>query len=198
MGLLPVYFVFVGMAINFAGSVGYFIETLQGRVKPNKISWGLWAFISIIAFTIQYSETGSSTAYFTLVAGLIPLCVFVASFFNKNAYWKLSMQDYIAGAISVIAIAIWLLADEPVLALSFSILADLSAAVPTLHKAYTEPLTETALPYASAGVGALLSILASERGSEFLELAYAVYIFMICIILAGTIIVRKKSVLKRI
>jgi len=197
MGLLPAYFVFVGMAINFVGSLGYFVETLKGEVKPNRISWGLWAFISIIGFTIQYSETRSDTAFFTLVAGLIPLCVFIASFFNKDAYWQLGKQDYIAGFISVIAVIIWLLADNPLLALSFSILADCAAAAPTLYKAYIEPLTETALPYASAGLGAALSILSAESGSDFMELAYAVYIFIICIFLAGTIIIRKRVKLKQ-
>lgn len=35
-------FIFVAVVLNLAGGLSYLIDTLKGKVKPNKVSWLLW------------------------------------------------------------------------------------------------------------------------------------------------------------
>jgi hypothetical protein len=65
----------------------------------------------------------------------------------KQGYWKLGKFDYACGALSLVALAVWLVADSPVLAILVAAVADLLATLPTLKKAWKYPETETLYTY---------------------------------------------------
>src|SRR5699024_11631646 len=81
------------------------------------------------------------------MGGFMPLLVFIASMFNKSAYWKLSFLDCLCGIVAIFAIIIWRLTDDPILAIIFSILSDAIASLPTLRKAWLYPTTEAPVYY---------------------------------------------------
>jgi hypothetical protein len=60
--------------------------------------------------------------------------IFLASFVNKKAYWKLEKFDYICGISSALALLLWWLTKEPAIAIVFAIISDAFAAIPTLIK----------------------------------------------------------------
>ena len=81
------------------------------------------------------------------MAGFLPLLIFLSSFVNKNSYWKLKKLDYICLALAVLALILWKITNNPLLAIIFSILADFFAALPLIIKIYKFPETETISAY---------------------------------------------------
>jgi len=98
---------------------------------------------------------------------------------NPNAYWKLSKLDYYCGALAIGAITLWLLTDEPLVAIFFAIAADLLAGLPTLVKAWRHPETETAITFVFGAISALTTFAALKTG-HLSEFAFSLYLVLIC------------------
>ncbi len=94
-------FVLVGVLVQFLGGLSYFIDTLKGKIKPNKVSWFLWAFAASIAFASEIKQGVGIQSLTTLIVAFVPFCVFLASFVNKKAVWKIQKIDIICGTLSV-------------------------------------------------------------------------------------------------
>lgn len=90
-------FVILGAIINFLGGLSYFIATLKGKVKPNRVTWFLWALAPLIAFSAEIGEGVGIQSLLTFMVGFNPLLIFFASFVNKKAEWRLGTLDYVMG-----------------------------------------------------------------------------------------------------
>ena len=130
--MLPEFFVIIGTLIGAAGSVAYLIDTLKGKVKPNRVSFLLWSLAPIIAFFAQIQQGVGLESMMTLSTGVLPLTVFCASFFNKQSVWKLTRFDLLCGALSLVGLALWQITRVGNIAILFSIIADGFAAIPTI------------------------------------------------------------------
>lgn len=152
-------FVIIGTLIGAAGSVAYLISTVRGKVKPNKVSFLLWSVAPMIAFFAQIRQGVGMAALMTLSTGFLPFTVFVASFVNKEANWKITRFDILCGILSLIGLVLWLITKVGNVAIFFSIVADGLAAIPTIRKAYRYPDTEIAWPWIATVVGVILTLL---------------------------------------
>src|SRR5512143_3901796 len=128
--MLPESCAIVGALIGSLGGCYYLAETLLGRAQPNRITWLLWGLFPMVIFVAQRAQGVAGVSWASFVAGLTPLLVVGASFFNRNAYWKTEPRDYGLMAAAVFGLLLWALTDEPNLALLFSLLADGLASVP--------------------------------------------------------------------
>lgn len=90
-------FVILGVILQTLGSWSYLVDTIKGRVKPNKVSWLLWGIAPLIAFVAMIKQGVGITAFSTFIVGFIPLVIFIASFFNKKAEWNISKLDIFCG-----------------------------------------------------------------------------------------------------
>lgn len=54
--MLDANFVFAGLFLNIIGAFSYFLDTIKGKVKPNKVTWLLWALIPLIAFAAEVKQ----------------------------------------------------------------------------------------------------------------------------------------------
>jgi len=144
-------FVIVGAIIGAIGSLSYLIDTIKGKVMPNKVSFLLWALAPLIAFTAEIQKGVGIQSLMTFSVGFLPLTIFIASFFNKKSKWKLSRFDLICGAFSIVGLILWLITKEGNVAITFSIMADGLAALPTVIKSYFFPETENGWVYLGGG-----------------------------------------------
>ena len=94
-------FVIVGIIITFVGSSSYLIDTIRGKVQPNKVSWFLWALAPILAFFAEIQQGVGIQSLLTFTVGFIPAVIFIASFVNKKSYWKLEKLDVVCGVFKV-------------------------------------------------------------------------------------------------
>ncbi|MCX6791908.1 MAG: hypothetical protein NT149_02620, partial [Candidatus Gottesmanbacteria bacterium] len=95
----------------------------------------------------------------TFSAGFIPLLVFIASFFNKKAVWRLGWLDFTCGGLSIFGLLLWLATRVGNIAIIFSILADVLAAVPTIIKSYRAPQSESYGIYFAGLIGVVITLL---------------------------------------
>ncbi len=176
--MLPDYFVILGTVICAIGSVAYLVDTIKGRVKPNRVSFFLWSVVPIIAFFAQISQDVGLVALMTLSAGFLPFTVFLASFTNKQSVWKLTRFDLICGILSVAGLILWMITKVGNVAIFLSIVADAFAAVPTIVKAYKYPKTEIAWPWIATVVGVILTLL-TLPALTFANSAFILYILVL-------------------
>ena len=152
-------FVIVGVVIALIGGMGYVIDTLNGKAKPNRVTFLLWAISTFIAFFAQIKQGVGVQALLTLSGGLIALMTFIASFLNKKAYWKITSFDIACGIFSALALILWQITKVGNTAIALSIVADILAAIPTLVKSHRYPHTENAPAYLACTIAAVLTIL---------------------------------------
>jgi hypothetical protein len=171
-------FVFLAISFNVIGSSDYFIKTARGLVKPNRVTWLLWAFVPLIAFSGQVSSGVGIQSLQTLAAGLLPLTIFCASFLNAYAYWRLSPFDYGCGLASLVAIVVWVLTADARYAILLSVLADALAAAPTIVKSVVAPETENPLTYFCAAISAAITLMIVPHW-DISHAAFPSYLFAI-------------------
>lgn len=175
-------FVFVGVGLQFVGGLSYLVDTVKGKIKPNKVSWLLWSIAPLIAFFAEINQGVGIQALTTFIVGFVPLLVFIASFVNKQAEWRLTRFDIVCGALSLMGLALWLITRVGNVAILFSIVADGLAAIPTIIKSYNEPETENDLVYLFGVVNAAIGLLVIETWN-FQHYAFPLYLLILCSIL---------------
>jgi len=177
------YLVFVGAAVQAAGTFHYLRDTLRGTTQPNRITFLLWAVSPLIAFAAALSDGVGWAILPVFMAGFGPLLIFLASFVNKKAYWQLRKFDYGCGFFAVLALLLWAITREPLVAIFFAILSDGLATLPTLIKSWRFPKSETGIAY-------LASLFCALTGFAALETyALSEYIFVSYLVIANVLLV---------
>ena len=172
------YIVFLGAAVQLIGSILYIKETIYGNTKPNQVTWLMWAVAPLIATSAALTKGVGWAVLPVFAAGLGPLLIFIFSLFNKKAYWKLELFDYICGVFSILALLLWWITQEALIAIIFALVADAFAALPTYKKAFTNPETESEIAYITGLFNALTSFFALVAFS-FAELAFPIYLVVL-------------------
>ena len=171
-------FIIVGALIGAAGSVAYLRDTVKGKIKPNRVSFLLWSIAPLIAFAAQIKQGVGLEALMTFSTGFLPMTVFIASFVNKQAQWKLTMFDLLCGLLSLVGLILWMITKVGNVAILFSIIADGLAAIPTIVKAYKYPDTELAWPWMASVVGVVLTLLTLST-ITFANSGFILYILVV-------------------
>lgn len=175
-------FIIVGTLIGAIGAIAYLIDTVKGKVKPNRVSFLLWSIAPFIAFAAQIKQGVGLEALMTFSTGFLPVLTFAASFVNKKAEWKVTLFDLFCGFLSLVGLALWIITKVGNVAIFFSIVADGLAAVPTIVKSYRYPDSELAWPWIASSFGVVLTLLTLK------ELTFANSGFIIYILLVNTLI----------
>lgn len=186
------YIVFFGAFVHICGTFFYLRDTLRGVTKPNRVSFLMWAMAALIGAVAAFVSGARWAILPAFLSGFGPLLIFFSSFINKNSYWKLNFFDYLCGVLSALAIVLWIITKNPMIALVFAILADFSAGIPTLIKSWNFPETETAISYATSAFSAFTGFFAIKRG-DISEYIFGLYIIIMNIIIL-TFLYRKRIV----
>lgn len=172
------YAVVVGAAVQLLGVLSYMKETLHGNTKPNRVTWLMWSIAPLIATFAALADGVTWAVLPVFMAGFAPLLVFISSFVNPHAYWKLERFDYLCGLFSILALVLWVITREPAVAIGFAIASDAFAAAPTLVKSWKYPETETVDAYTTGVFNALTSFAAIKTWT-FAAFAFPVYLVLV-------------------
>ena len=176
-------FVYLGAIIFFIGSIGYIIKTLQGKIKPNKVTWFLWALAPLIAFAAQIKQGVGLQSLLTFMVGFMPIIIFLASFVNKKSYWKIERSDLICGSLSIFGLIAWQITKVGNIAIIFSIVADFLAGWPTFVKSFKYPETENYLIYLGNAIFASITLL-TIKVWNFETYSFSLYLFVVTLLIA--------------
>lgn len=175
-------FVIVGVLIQFIGGLSYLIDTVRGKIQPNKVSWFMWCIAPLVAFAAEISQGVGILSLTTFITGFVPLLVFSASFFNKNAQWKITKFDLVCGVLSLCGLTLWYITKVGNIAIFFSIMADGLAAVPTVMKSFYEPQSESDSVYLLGLPNSIIGLLVIKQWS-FQNYGFPLYLTIIQLII---------------
>ncbi len=173
---------FLGLVIMALGDSTYILGTLRGKFKPNRVTFFLWALAPMIAFAAQITQGVGIQSLQTFSVGLFPLLIFLASFFNKKAEWKLKSFDLACGFFSIVGLVLWYLTKVGDIAIVFSLLADGLASLPTIVKSFNYPETEGELGYLGSGINAIIALLTIKIW-DFTHASFVIYILLVDVII---------------
>ncbi len=189
-------FAFLAVIIFSLGSIGYIIDTIRGRVKPNRVSWFIWTLAPLVAFIAQLKQgVGIHQSLLTFMVGFIPLIIFISSFVNKKAYWEIGKLDIICGALSLIGLFLWYITGTGNIAIFFSIVADGLAALPTIVKSYEFPETENYFIFFTNAIAAVITLL-TIKVWNFQAAGFTIYILLVTTLLTVLIKFKIGKILK--
>jgi hypothetical protein len=171
------YLILAVVIATLFSAFAYIRAMFKGRVKPNRITWMMWAIAPLIAVAAAKSTGVGWAAMPVFMSGLSPLLIFLASFLTKKAYWKLSMFDYVCGVLSGLALFLWFVTSDPNVAIAFAIATDGLATMPTLIKAWRYPDSESVWPFITGVFGASSSLAAATLWT-FSEYAFPTYLLI--------------------
>jgi hypothetical protein len=176
-------FVILGAIIATMGSLSYLIDTIKGKVKPNRVSFLMWSLAPLIAFIAELKQGVGLQSLMTFEVGFLPLTIFIASFFNKNAKWKLTRFDLTCGILSLIGLILWYLTASGNVAIVFSILADGLAALPTIVKSFSFPETESSWTYFTGTLSAAITLL-TVKVWDLANAGFPLYILIVTLVIS--------------
>lgn len=189
-------FIIAAVILNFIGGGSYLIDTLKGKVKPNKVTWFIWAVAPLVAFVAEIKQGVGIQSLTTFMVGFGPLLIFFASFVNKKSQWKIGRLDIICGILSAGGLVLWYLTRVGNIAIFFSILADALAAIPTIVKGYHFPKTENYYGFLFAGIGSAITLLTIKTW-DFAYFGFPLYIILLNTTLVSVIKFKLGKLIKR-
>ena len=189
--MIPEQFALLTIALSFVGGLNYVVGTLKGQTKPNRVTWGLLGLFTAIVLVAQV-DSGVSWPLVSAGISLFNIAaIFIASFVNPKAYWKTEPEDYAFGVIALAGFALWQLTNNPGLAISFSIVADFSASMPTFVKAYKQPSSENGRAFVLWTVAHSIVLLIIKDWT-FASYAFPLYLVLFNAAMAYLVVLRPK------
>lgn len=179
-------FIIVAALVHLSGQLSYIVHTVQGKTKPNRVSWFMWAFAALVAFSAQLHEGVGLQALMTFMVGFGPLMIFFASFVNKKSYWRITRFDLICGALALLGLLLWLTTREGSTAIAFAIAGDTFAGIPTFRKAFRHPETESWYLYFIATLFSGITLLTIDHWN-FATYGFPLYVFIACVFLLASV-----------
>ncbi|NND64344.1 MAG: hypothetical protein HKM24_00120 [Gammaproteobacteria bacterium] len=148
----------IAVVLAFAAYIPYLRDTLASRTKPHVYTWFVWGLAAMVIFALQFSEGGGPGAWVTFAVASLSITVFVLGFRvgDKDITWL----DTGFLILALVALGLWLLADQPVLSMILLVATELLGFGPTVRKSWHQPYSETLSTYAINVVRHALSVFA--------------------------------------
>lgn len=181
----------VATIIGLASYVPYLMDTLRNKVKPNPASWMVWGILALIAFAGQWTSGGGIGALTTGTSAIASFFVMGFAMRGKGSR-NLSRLDWACLAASAIAVAMWPIANSPLLSVALASGVTLVGYIPTWVKSYARPDEENVSMYL---IGIIKYVMAAIALSQYstVTLLYPVVVALANIVLISIIAVRRKQ-----
>ena len=148
--------------VSFVSIVPYIKSILKGKTKPSSASWWTWT-ISTFIIVISSLSSGVSWQILLLPAWLCiyQLLVSILSIKFGDKKWDVKNKIYVG--IAFFGILLWILTNNALLALGFSILSDLFASMPNFRHIFINPEQENKIAWIIGWLSAVFEILAVKN-----------------------------------
>jgi hypothetical protein len=179
--MLSQNYIYISLILAFLGYGDYIVKSYKGITKPNRISWSIWSLAAFITFISQRKLGVGIVSLYSAMQFILPLIIFIVSFKNKKAYWKLSYYDFICGFLAITGLIFLIFTKQPLVSLWLGILTDFFASIPTLIKCYIAPETESWKTYSLAIASSLVAVL-TVKPWKFDQYSFAFYVMLINVV----------------
>lgn len=174
--------------------VVYVVSILRGKSKPNRVTWWIWSFMGLVLALSYHSSGALNTIWVPYVEFLGPFSISLLSikYGEGNLENKTDLYCFLGGVLSIM---LWIVFNNPVIALVTNLAIDAFAIIPTIKKSYLRPEGEDFWAWFGTGLADGLNFFAVERFT-FAILLYPVYMLISDLIIIFILLLRKKDIIK--
>lgn len=151
----------IATLLTFVAYIPYYRDILRGKTHPHIYSWSLWCLLTVLIVALQIKDGAGPGVFVTIAAGLMCIGVVLLSF--KHGKKDITISDTVVLILTLVAIAFWLVADQPITSLILAIAADLLAFIPTIRKSWNKPYSETLSLFVTNTFRFILALLAVQN-----------------------------------
>lgn len=162
--------------LSISAFIPYVRSILKNETKPSGASWWTWSLLAVIA-VVSSRAAGAPWQVLLLPTWLCfsQLGVAILSIKKGDNNWD-SLNKFCV-FLAFVGIGLWYLTGQPIIALVFSIVADLSASIPNFRHTFTNPEQENRLGWTLGFGSAVLEIFTIQNWS-IAESGWAIYFFI--------------------
>lgn len=165
------------VGLSIIAFLPYIRDTFRGLTKPDRASWLIWSFLSIIAVASLRYEGGAQSVWFVGIQSAMTLIIFVQSIWLGAGSYLSRKNLAVFGAASV-GLVLWYLLETSVYTLAIVITISALGAITTLRKAARNPQSETMSTWVISGLAALCGVV-SVGSIDLVQLVYPAYLMML-------------------
>jgi hypothetical protein len=151
----PVLGLLAGVA-GIADTIPYVRDTVRGSTRPHRGTWFIWGFLAVIACLSQRADGASWSLIMAAAQAVLTTTIFVLSI--RRGEGGLSPADVFMIAVAAGGVIGWIVADEPVIATTCVVAADLVGAAMMVPKTYRDPSSETLATFGLASLSGALAV----------------------------------------
>lgn len=146
------------IALGFVGYAPYFRDIFLGKTKPHAYTWFVWGLLTGIAFVGQMVDGGGAGAWVTGVTAA--MCMVIVLFALKWGEKQITISDKVSLVGALVAVGLWYMTDDPLLAVVIITVIDLFGFYPTFRKSFYKPGEETMATYVIGGLKFFIALFA--------------------------------------
>ena len=180
----------VASLLNLIGYVPYIRHIFSGKVRPHRVTWGIWMVLTAVVSVNQIVNGGGYSSMFFVSTTLLVTIVFVLSF--KFGVGGASTLDQFCLMAAALLLIYWVTARDTRFSTLLALCIDTIAVIPTLHKTYKRPETESYPQWVLAGIAGLLTLFTVET-LDWALLIYPAYVFVANGMIVATKFVRERA-----
>ena len=147
----------VGGLLSLLSNVPYIIDTIKGRTKPHRVTWGIFFLLNCI-FIANQLAAGATNSIWLVVAFAVSTGMVFALSFKKGTGGK-DVLDLVVLVGALFGVVLWQVLDSPVASIVANLIVAAIASIPTYKKAWLYPQSETAVSYSLGAFAAILSVI---------------------------------------
>ena len=134
-------FAILSAALAFISYIPYAHDMLRGRTKPHLYTWLIWSITTGTATVALWYGGGGYGAISQTFATILTVLFLILSF--RYGTKNVTRGDTAVLAIALLAIVLWWLLDNPLLAVFMVTGIDVFGYIPSYRKSFEEPWSET-------------------------------------------------------
>lgn len=190
---LKILFVLLSFLVNGAAFVFYLKGIFKGTTQPHAYTWLIWTLtLGITTAGVWYGGGG----YQAIVLGLLTIGTFFVFFLSfKFGTANITVGDTCALIVALLAIAIWVFLENPLLSILIATGIDAVGYWPSIRKSFIDPWSETLDAWVLWTAGTVFSILALAS-YNVLTLSYYVMGIAANILVLTVLLARRRVVPK--
>ena len=177
--MLPSWVSIAMLPVTLMFSLGAARAAWRGTFQLNLVTWGLWATVPVIAAAAALAEGSGLSAVSVLATGLGPALILGAGLMGRATKWAVTRADLVCGALAVAAAVGWLATGVGLVAVVLAVAADGLAAMPTVHKAWRYPRTESPWGYVAGVLSGVTGLVTLDTWG-MVNWLFPAYVIMLC------------------
>jgi hypothetical protein len=189
--IAPKTFGYLAGIVYLIAVAPYVLDIFRGNTKPNRAAYAIWSVVDVVLVTSYISAGAHTTIYYPIASTASSLLILALAI--KYGMGGASKLDLSCLVIAAVAIVLWIITNDPVVALYSSVLAYLLGHLPVVKKSWLQPWTENTLSWGLTFIAASLNVAALTSLSPHLSLFPLVSVFFDTLIFLLLIIARSKK-----